>query len=244
MKVLLLAGTREARAIAQWLHDAGIASVASFAGVTRAPELPAIETRIGGFGGRAGMAAYLAQAGITHILDATHPFATQISQRAASLARERGLKHLLVLRPPWRAGAGDRWIPIAREEEAAAHIAPGARVFLATGRQTLPRFANLSACHLICRQIDPPSGPFPFSFGEYLVARPPFSTAHEIALFKRLAVDWLVVKNAGGKMSATKLEAARALQMPVLMVERPSPPEAVKAQSVEEAIAWLTSQSA
>lgn len=242
MKVLLLAGTREARDVAAWLDAEGVPAIASFAGVTRAPELPAIATRLGGFGGREAFRAYLHDAKITHILDATHPFAAAMSARAHAVAAEEGLAYRQLLRPPWEPGAGDRWTQLAKEEDAARHIEEGARVFLATGRQTLDRFAALSGRHLICRQIDPPDRAFPFPNGEFLVGRPPFSVEDEIALFRRLRVDWLVVKNAGGRMSATKLTAARALGLPVAMIARPPQPPGAKASTVEEAIAWLSSQ--
>ena len=107
------------------------------------------------------------------------------------------------------------------ETEAAPHISPGAVVFLATGRQSLPKFANLAHAQLICRQIDPPQRAFPWPNGDYLIGRPPFSVTDEEALFRRLNVDVLVVKNAGGAASRTKLDAARTLGLKVLMIERP-----------------------
>lgn len=243
MKVLLLSGTREARDVAAWLETSGIAAVASFAGVTRGPLLPEIETRVGGFGGEAGFRSYLSEAGITHIVDATHPFAARISERTARVAMALGLDYLQLLRPPWEPETGDTWTPLSSEEEAAEHIVPGSRVFLATGRQTLLRFSALAHCTLICRQIDPPTAPFPFPNGAYLIGRPPFSIEDEIALFRRLEIDWLVVKNAGGASSATKLTAARALGLPVAMIARPAQPPGEKAASVEEAISWIKART-
>ncbi|MEM6897151.1 MAG: cobalt-precorrin-6A reductase [Pseudomonadota bacterium] len=244
MKVLLLAGTREAREVAAWLHEVKMSAIASFAGVTQDPELPAIATRVGGFGGAAGFRAYLEEERITHVLDATHPFAAQISARSAQVACELGVTYCQLLRPEWEPGPGDVWHMIASEEDAATHIPQGARVFLATGRQTLERYANLADRELICRQIDPPSGPFPFPNGRFHIARPPFTVEAERALFSELAIDWLVVKNAGGAASATKLTAARELGIPVAMITRPPQPPGHKVASAQEAIAWLISQNA
>jgi precorrin-6A/cobalt-precorrin-6A reductase len=112
-------------------------------------------------------------------------------------------------------------------------------VFLATGRQTLEAFAGLADCRLICRQIDPPDGPFPFPNGAYLLGRPPFSIADEVGQFTRLGVDWLVVKDAGGAASRTKLDAARDLGLPVLMIRRPPQPEAERVETVAAALDWL-----
>ena len=135
-------------------------------------------------------------------------------------------------------GPGDNWTEIDREEEAAALIPSGQVVFLGTGRQTLDRFANLEGRRVICRQIDPPTAPFPFEGGEYLIGRPPFSVARERDLFAQLGVDVLVVKNAGGAASRTKLTAAADLGLPVLMIRRPPPPDAAICDTVADALDW------
>jgi precorrin-6A/cobalt-precorrin-6A reductase len=237
MTLLVLGGTGEGRRLAEALR--GTDTIVSLAGATRAPEGLPLPTRVGGFGGEAEFVRFLADKGITAVLDATHPFAHRITTRTARICAERDLPYLQVLRPRWEPVAGDRWTQIAHEEEAAAHIPEGATVFLGTGRQTLERFANLQGRRIICRQIDPPEGPFPFAGGEFLVGRPPFSVADEVALFTRLGVDWLVVKNAGGAMSATKLTAARQLGLPVLMIARPPQGNWPVVSSVDEALAWV-----
>ncbi|PUB19336.1 cobalt-precorrin-6A reductase [Yoonia sediminilitoris] len=237
MTLLLLAGSGEARRIAQAL--AGTDVVASLAGATRDPvDLP-IPTRTGGFGGERGFRAFLEAENITAVLDATHPYADRITRRTARVCAAQNIPYLQLLRPPWVAEPGDQWTEIACERQAADHIPPGATVFLGTGRQTLEGFANLTGRRIICRQIDPPSGPFPFEGGEFLVGRPPFSVQDEIALFKRLSVDWLVVKNAGGALSRTKLDAARALGIPVLLIARPPKGNWPTVATVEEALAWV-----
>lgn len=239
MTLLLLAGTAEAQQVAMGLAAEGRAAVASLAGATRAPRATGLPTRIGGFGGAAGFLRYLEEAGITAVLDATHPFAVPISERTARLCTGAGLPYCQLLRAEWLPGAGDRWTMIAAEEEAAAHIPEGATVFLATGRQGLARFANLAGRRLICRVVDPPEVPFPFDGGTYLVGRPPFSVADEMALFTRLGIDWLVVKNAGGAASESKLAAARALGLPVAMIARPPQPDALRVATVAAALDWV-----
>lgn len=226
-------------ALATKMRDAGIEAIASLAGVTRNPNPIDLPTRKGGFGGEAGFRAYVAAAGITAVVDATHPFASRITDRTARMCADMGLPYLHLLRPAWEPVAGDRWHFIDAEEEAAALIGPGQTVFLGTGRQTLERFSNLVGCRVICRQIDPPEGPFPFPGGEFLIGRPPFPVVDEIALFERLGVDWLVVKNAGGEASRTKLTAARAKQIPVIMINRPPMPDAPRVATVDEALAWV-----
>lgn len=240
MTLLLLAGTSQAQELACELSERGTPAVASLAGATRAPKPLALPTRSGGFGGADGFRAYLAEAGISAVLDATHPFAHQISQRSARICADLGLPYCQLLRPAWQPQPGDDWTMVDHEAEAAQHIAPRSTVFLATGRQTLPRFANLSGCHLICRQIDPPDGPFPFDNGMFLIGRPPFTVADECDTFRRLGVDWLVVKNAGGVAPATKLTAARELGLRVLMINRPRQPSGVcRIKTVQEALDWV-----
>jgi len=169
MTLLLLAGTGDARRIAECLKGRDV--VASLAGATRAPEDLAVPLRIGGFGGRAGFEAYVQQEGISAVLDATHPYATRITARTAEVCEALGLPYMQFLRPGWVAEPGDNWTEIAEEGAAAALIPSGATVFLGTGRQTLDRFANLKGRRVICRQIDEPDGPFPFEGGEFLVGR-------------------------------------------------------------------------
>ena len=237
--LLLLAGTGEAKTIAARLHASGIPAIASLAGASRAPAPLALTTRTGGFGGEAAFRTYLNDQAITAVLDATHPFAERISQRTARVCADLSIPYCQLLRPPWRPGPGDNWTLIDREEEAAAHIAPGATVFLATGRQTLHRFANLAACTVISRQINVPDTPFPFPNGRFLIGNPPFSEQQEHDLFKSLGVDWLVAKNAGGTTPRTKLDAARRLGIRVALINRPPQPDAPRVETVEDALAWV-----
>ncbi|MEL6838345.1 MAG: cobalt-precorrin-6A reductase [Pseudomonadota bacterium] len=237
MTLLLLAGTGDARRIAEKLQDVDV--VASIAGATRMPEPLPIRTRMGGFGGEEGFRRYLDAAGITAVLDATHPYAHRITMRTARICKAEAIPYLQFLRPGWTPEPGDNWTDIQKEEDAIAHIPKGATVFLGTGRQSLDRFANLVGRYVICRQIDPPTGPFPFAKGEFLVGRPPFSVEDEVTLFKDRAVDWLIVKNAGGAASRTKLTAANHLQIPVLMLARPTPGDWPIATTIDAALDWV-----
>lgn len=243
MKLLVLGGTGETRAIAKTCLDLGHEVIASLAGATRSPKPLGVPTRVGGFGGAGLFKDYLADEGIEAIVDATHPFAAQITKRSYEVATDVGVPMLRFERPAWTPGVGDMWTEITDEREAKTHVRPGDRVFLATGRQTLARFDNLQDAYLICRQIDPPDQPFPFPNGEYRVGRPPFSKESEVTLFRELRIDVLVVKNAGGAASRTKLDAARDLGIPVLMIARPKPSGVTTVSEVEEIYSWLEAQS-
>ena len=239
MTLLLLAGTLEARQIAWALSTKGIRAIASLAGATRSPDPLPLPTRVGGFGGKAGFMALVQSQGISAVIDATHPFASVITDRTALICENISIPYLQVLRPAWLPESGDRWTDIATEQDAAAHIPTGSTVFLATGRQTLGRFSGLEGCRVLCRQIDPPTAPFPFEGGEFIISRPPFSVERELSLFTALSVDWLVVKNAGGTESRTKLVAARQLGIPVLLLRRPLMPDAPRVDTVQAAMDWV-----
>ena len=244
MTLLLLAGTGEARVIAGRLAEAAVSAVASLAGAVRKPRALDLPMRVGGFGGDAGFEAYLGEAGIGAVLDATHPFATRISARTARICAEEGVPYCQYLRPAWEMEEG--WVPLKSEAELAGHVAPGECVFLATGRQTAGRFGGLAGAgrRVICRVVEEPEEAFPFAGGEFLVARPPFRLEDEVALFERLGVDWLVAKNAGGAEGRAKLEAAERLGIRVAMIERAAPMEGVRiVDSVEAAVDWAIDQA-
>ncbi len=237
--LLILGGTTEARELATHVARSGLSSVMTLAGATKHPEAQPIETVIGGFGGEVGFRRFVTQRGVRAIVDATHPFAHRITERTARLAAALGIAHLILQRPPWIAGAGDKWSEVPDPAACAGLVRPGQVVFLSTGRQTLDAFIGLSSCEVFCRLIDPPEIPFPFAFGRFIVGRPPFSISHEEALFRELRIDWLITKNAGGTSSASKLHAARRLGLPVAMIRRPPLPQAAAVKTVEEARRWV-----
>lgn len=238
-RILLLAGTGEARQLAAALGRLPrIAVIASLAGATRTPQTLGVPTRIGGFGGRAAFAEYLAHERIDGVLDATHPFARAISCRSHAVCAEMGVPYAHVLRPAWRPGPQDRWVFLNDEGDAVRHISDGSTVFLATGRQTLHRFEGLRGSTLYARRIDGAPETFPYPMGGWVTGRPPFEVEDEMALFSRLGVEWLVVKNAGGSASRSKLDAARRLGLPVAMIRRPPQPDALRLDSVAAAVLW------
>lgn len=240
MRVLLLGGTSEASALARALAEAGVEAVFSYAGRTGAPVAQPLPQRIGGFGGVAGLATWLRAEGITHLVDATHPFAAQMSTNAVAAAREAGIALLALERRPWKAGAGDRWthVPDADAAIAALPVAPS-RIFLAIGRQGLAAFAARPQHHYLLRLVDPPEGPLPLPDAEAVIARGPFTEAGDRALLAAHRIDLILSKNAGGTGARAKLDAARALGIPVILIDRPAIPERPVVASVAEVMRWL-----
>jgi precorrin-6A/cobalt-precorrin-6A reductase len=241
MTLLVLAGTSDARQLLEGLQGADI--IASLAGVTRSPaKLPAV-TRKGGFGGVQGFRDYLLANKITGVVDATHPFAGKMTQTAATVCAKLDLPHVILQRTEWKAVVGDDWHFVDSVAETVGIISDGATVFLGTGRQTLHEFSCLVGRKLYARVIDPPEAPVLAGFnGEFLIGTPPFSIAEEVALFREKGIEWLVVKNAGGCKSRSKLDAARALGLSVVMINRPKLPKADVVGSVDAALNWVRDQ--
>jgi precorrin-6A/cobalt-precorrin-6A reductase len=223
--VLILGGTGEAREIARRLTEAepGVTVISSLAGRVADPARPAGELRTGGFGGVAGLAAWLAERQVTCVVDATHPYAATMSAHAVAACAATGVPLLGVDRPGWTAGPGDDWREVPSLAAAAALLpAAGRRAFLTTGRQGLAAFTPGAGSWFLIRCVDPPAAPLPAAC-QVLLARGPYGEAAELALMREHRVDVLVSKNSGGGLTAGKLAAARRLGIPVIMVSRPEP---------------------
>lgn len=240
-RVLVLGGTTEARELARRLTtNPQVEVTSSLAGRVRDPLLPEGEVRVGGFGGEAGLARWLAEQSIDRVIDATHPFAATISSHAARAAAQVHVPLLVLRRSAWVAGPGDRWHEVGSLQEAAAILpSVGRRPLLTTGRQGVDAFAHLDDLAFVVRTVDPPEVPLPRRH-TLLLDRGPYALAGELDLMTRHGIDVLVTKNSGGRATAAKLEAAQRLGIPVVMVSRPALPEgAPVVHTVEAVLSWL-----
>jgi len=239
LRVLILGGTAEASALARLLAgEPWVAPVLSFAGRTISPVLPPIPSRIGGFGGAEGLAAWLRAEAIDVLIDATHPFAHQISINAEQAAAGAGLPRLVLQRPPWTPGPGDTWTSVPSVAAAAAALGSAPRrVFLTIGRQDLLPFQAETHHFYLIRSVDPPDPALLPAQTHILTGRGPFTEAEDRVLMERHGIEVLVTKNSGG--ADGKLRAARALGLPVIMVDRKPPPGGATVAEPEAALAWL-----
>jgi precorrin-6A/cobalt-precorrin-6A reductase len=220
--LLILGGTGEAAALAAALAgEPSIRVITSLAGRTRnrAP-LPG-ELRIGGFGGPAGLARYLRDHRIEALIDATHPYAQQISENAVQAAAAAQVPLLRLARPAWSEQPGDRWLHAA----------------------DTPAAARFDGIWFLVRLVEAPRHPLPLASHEMLLARGPFDTADELAFLEERRIEAIVTKNSGGKATYGKLAAARQLALTVIMIARPPAPicttvACATVESVEEAIVW------
>lgn len=240
MRVLLLGGTTEASELAHAFAAAGVDAVFSYAGRTAAPVAQPLPQRVGGFGGVQGLCDYLMAGGFTHVVDATHPFAAVMSGNAVAACVALGLPLVAFERAPWTPGPGDRWQAVPDLSAAAAALpADPSCVFLAIGRQHLAAFAAAPQHAYVLRLVDPPEGALPMPRARVVVARGPFDAAGDIALMRGHGVQIVVAKNAGGTGALAKLDAARALHLPVILIDRPRLPPRPLAASVDQVMARL-----
>ncbi|MBT2771695.1 cobalt-precorrin-6A reductase [Halomonas sp. ISL-60] len=240
IKILILGGTSEASALADAIAQRGLPAIFSYAGRVNSPKPQPLPTRIGGFGGVSGLVAFLAQERITHIVDATHPFAAQMSANVVTAAAQCGVKTIALTRPAWRPVDGDQWQSVASIDEAVSALAyPPQRVLLAIGRMHLAAFAAQPQHHYVLRLVDQPTRPPSLADYTAVIDRGPFTLEGELALLETQCIERIVCKNSGGEGAASKLIAARGLGLPVVMIERPQQPSRLEAHSIEDVMSWL-----
>ena len=242
-RLLILGGTAEAAELARRCvaeHGARLDVISSLAGATEAPVHPPGRVRIGGFGGVDGLRRFLAEQSIAAVIDATHPFAARMQANAAAACIQAGVPRCRLLRPPWQRRPDDHWIEVDDLDAAATALGSlGRRVFLALGARDLAAFARLDDRWFLVRAVSAPDPPPPLVSCRLVQARGPFALADEHRLLVEHRIDALVSRQSGGDGARAKIDAARELGLPVVMIRRPAPPVPPIAASVDEALEWL-----
>ncbi|NVO55780.1 cobalt-precorrin-6A reductase [Rhodobacteraceae bacterium B1Z28] len=237
--LLILGGTTEANALARAIADRGIPATYSYAGRVETPRSQPLPVRVGGFGGVDGLVCYIRDHGISHVIDATHPFAARMSGNAVAACHETSTPLVALTRPAWTPQDGDRWYRVSDIPAAVATLDRSAqRVFLAVGRMHLEEFAAQPQHHYLLRLVDEPAG-LPLPNCDVVVSRGPFTVEDDLALIQRHHIELVVSKNAGGAGARAKLDAARAQGVPVLMIDRPALPQRTELSSVAQVLDWL-----
>ena len=242
-RILVLGGSTEASALIHLMcaHAPNVELVLSFAGRTsiRNPSPPGVDVRVGGFGGIDGLTNHLRTGTYTAMIDATHPFAARMPFNAAAACASVGIPLLRLARDAWAPEQGDRWIPAGSVPDAATRVQDSGarRVLLTIGRQELQPFGWCDA-EFVVRSIEPPD-PTLLPAATVLLARAPFTLDGEIEVLQTHRIDLVVAKNSGGTATRPKLDAARQLAIPVVMVERPPTPPGDTVTTAEAAMTWL-----
>ncbi len=240
MTILVLAGTQEARALCRMCSDLPL--LASLSGATQSPLDLGVSTRIGGFGGAQGFLDFLLAQNIRAVLDATHPFA-QMVHRTAGVCAQMSLPYLRLLRPAWCAEKHDTWIIVSNLAAARAALPKAGSIFLATGAGSEAAFAGISGPSLWLRRVDAVPHRPPWAHGGYIQGLPNADAKPEKILFEHLHITHVVAKNSGGRSGYGKVRAARQLRLPVIMVDRPTPPDVTTVETLDDAAAWLHAQT-
>jgi len=223
-RILLLGGVTEALAMARRL---GPLHIYSLAGVGRVPADLPCEVRVGGYGGAEGLAQYIRQQRIDLLLDATHPYAAQISHNAASAAALAGIPCWALRRPAWQPQAGDNWREVANWAELVEALKPFQRPLFTLGREPLEHLHEIPEGQFwTLRALDTYPGN---ARCEVIGARGPFVIEDERTLFAQRRIDVLISKNSGSSATEPKLEVARERGTPVLILKRPQLPEVDRA---------------
>ncbi|BAM88794.1 precorrin-6A reductase [Bradyrhizobium oligotrophicum S58] len=246
MRILILGGTTEASELARLLAgDDRFEATLSLAGRTVSPKPQPLPTRIGGFGGISGLEAWLRDHAIEAVIDATHPYADQISRHAVAACRATSVPLASIRRAAWQRQDGDRWIEVDSAEAAASALrAAAACVFLSLGRLELAAFAAAPQHHYIARTIDPPGDIQLPPEIRFVYDRGPFDEAKEHDFLTRERIAFIVSKNSGGAATYPKIAAARRLGIPIVMIARPDKPHGVALDNARGALLWLEDQLA
>ncbi len=238
-EVLILGGTTEARLLATKLVDEfgdKFDIVTSFAGVTKNPRSDSGKTRHGGFGGVNGLVTYINNHHVKYLVDATHPFARTMPFNGFMAAEETGCSYIRLVRPPWDGDPNDDWYVFPSMEQAMPYLeTQNKTTFLAVGSKDLNGFKDLKVDKIFARMIEKPKVEDIPKNCEILIARPPFDLHAEEALFSRLKIDILVMKNSGGNANREKINACQKLNISIVMITRPSQPKTALIQTVDAA---------
>jgi precorrin-6A/cobalt-precorrin-6A reductase len=241
MRVLILGGTTEASGLARLLAaDPRFETTLSLAGRTSNPRTQPVRIRSGGFGGVDGLTAWLAQEATGTVVDATHPYADQISSHAVAACERLTIPLATILRPAWQPEPGDQWLTVASADAAAEALGrEPRRIFLSLGRLELGAFASSPHHHYLARTVDRPESITLPRDTRLILDRGPFDEQAETALLEQENIDVLVSKNSGGAATYAKIAAARKLGIPVVMIARPHKPHGHVVENADAAVRWL-----
>lgn len=218
----------------------GLDVVLSLAGRTDQPAPQPVPVRIGGYGGAAGLQAYLKAQSIAAVVDATHPYAARMSFNAAEACAAAGVPLLALRRPPWERQPRDLWCDVADVPTAVTALGSAPRrIFLALGRNEVRAFEAAPEHAYVVRSVDPVSPPLAVPRAAYVLGRGPFGEAEDRALLEAHGIDLIVCKNSGGAATYGKIAAARALGIAVMLIARPAMPDVAAVETPAAAEAWL-----
>lgn len=231
--ILVLAGTSDGRQLAKRLSHKGyniLATAVSQYGGALLESSGASEVMVKGLTFQE-LKQTIIEKKIKLVIDATHPFAQEISRQAIEITQELAVPYLRFERKNLALPQNNLLYPVKSMEEAAQKaVELGKNIFLTTGSKTLETFLakqQKGVPRIIARVLpDPKVLEKCFSLGlapkDIVALQGPFSKELNKALFQQYAVDLVVSKESGATGGTdSKVEAALELDIPLIIVQRP-----------------------
>lgn len=230
--ILILAGTLDGRQLAVDLVQEGyevlLSAVSEYGGeLARDSRLT---VRVGPLD-QPGLVALLKEAAIQAVVDASHPYAANASQNAMAACEAVGIPYIRYERPAVPLPAYEKLYEVYDAAEAAKMAASlGNTVFLTTGSRALAVFKSeplLADKRVIARVLPEQSVlqeclELGFSPRDIVAMQGPFSHELNVAMFTEFQTEVVVTKNSGQVGgSDTKISAAMALDLPLVVISRP-----------------------
>lgn len=239
-KLLLLAGTSEAKALATLLSSSRkLDVIASLHQDARLPRDLDVPTRFGAFEDIHEFRDFILHEKVSGILDVSHPFSVDVSQQAFALSKEFNLPLMRLERAAWIPSKEDNWTFVDDEVDVHNYLEDCLKIMTFTGRVSIGKFSNIENSYIYNRILQNTDEDFPLPNGEHVFGWPPFTIADEVELFQRLEIDAIVLRNVGGKNGFSKLEAARRLGIKVIMINRPTVKAPKPLANLKAALSWI-----
>jgi len=240
VKVLVVGGTADGRKLATALFELGFDVIYSIAGIVRKATLPC-EVISGGFTQFGGLAQYVLDKHITHIVDATHPFAQTMSNTIATVSETLDITALRFHRRPWPKTAQDQWVEVSDWQEVIEQLPEQQSLFMTAGQveQAVIDALAAKAKHVLLRTAMPANLDLPDNV-TWLKAIGPFTLDDEKRLLAHYQIDIIISKNSGGDATYAKIKAAAESSIPVYQFKRPAlKPLAYQCEQQSECVSLL-----
>lgn len=256
-QVIVFAGTTEGRILGEWLAAEGVKTlccVATEYGKELMKPEPGLDVRQGRLNEEE-MCVLFEKEGRPLVLDATHPYASAVSENIHAACGKAGCRYLRLIRsstgledadPEGCAQAG---VTVVKDvKEAVSWLSQRAgRIFVTTGSKELAEFTALPdfrervyARVLATPEVVRHCTDLGFAGPHLICMQGPFSKELNVAMLHQTGAAYLVTKESGRAGGfPEKLEAAREAGAEVVLIGRPQEQEGI---SVEEGVRFLMEQ--
>lgn len=230
--ILFLAGTSDAKELALLLYKEGYELIASVVTENAANELKQVQipVRVGRMNEEM-FERYVIEQRIEVMIDASHPFAEELSRTAMKVAKKVSIPYIRYERES--KSYEHRLVTYVNHYEEAAELAAQKKgvIFLTTGSKTLQIFTeqllNLPNTRLIARMLPRKDNmekceALGLPQKNIVAIQGPFTKEFNKALFKQYGVTLMITKESGKEGAVDeKLEAALELNIETIMIKRP-----------------------